>query len=687
MPQPRPTRLLSRRTIFDGAIKQVRDRGLDHAVEREKHLKPLLCLKNLINGEPSKSLPVSLIKRSLPLPLPFRPIEFLRKYPSVFEEFLPTAAAVAAPHFRLTPKTLRLDADEQLLHHSDRFKQQAAEKLSKLLMLSRIHKIPLSIIKLLLWDVGLPDDYAQTVVPEFPDCFRIADGFLELVCWSHELAVPALQHRSRKNREDEFDGEVVFPVQFSNGFEIDKKYEKWLREWQRLPYVSPYENFSHLGSTSDESDRWVVGVLHEILHVFVGKKVEKDILLEFGECLGLRSRFKRALLQHPGIFYVSSKNGTYTVVLREGYKRGALVEDHPVMNLRTQYVHLMNSVREEGKIGKVVQVDEVEAKGVEGVEGEGDGVSVEEGEDEEEACEVEDASETDVDDDEEGARRGSHRVATGRRVRDYGKEKLDVVKSGRDSWRERSPLRGSRRERSPLRDSRNERSVGRTTEKNSFEFSKRRQVRGDHKDVEYTQERSRGRDYGKEKLDVDKFKRDSGRERSPLRGSHRGRSPLRDFQNERSVRGTREKNSFEFSHRRQLRGAHKDVEYAQERSRSSKRNCRDKKAHIHGLLRLKIAIDVARSLNYLYPRCTSCENLKAANMLLDSDDLNLTQVDSNEQILDGDNSRGTPKCDVMEPLEWRVAATLCSTAIVLLSHIIKYCVDITCSNKRHYTWV
>ncbi|PPD72601.1 hypothetical protein GOBAR_DD30505 [Gossypium barbadense] len=46
------------RTFMDGAaattaIKFVRDRGLDHAVEREKNLRPLLSVKNLIKSEPS----------------------------------------------------------------------------------------------------------------------------------------------------------------------------------------------------------------------------------------------------------------------------------------------------------------------------------------------------------------------------------------------------------------------------------------------------------------------------------------------------------------------------------------------------------------------------------------------------------------------------------------------------------
>ncbi|XP_020206254.1 protein WHAT'S THIS FACTOR 9, mitochondrial [Cajanus cajan] len=602
MPQPRaprfPTLFLlrtlphshsHRRSIYDGTLKPLRDRGLDHAVEREKNLKPLHALKTLIALEPSKSLPLSLLKRSPQLP--FRPIDFIRQYPSVFHEFLPTAAATL-PHVRLTAEALRLHADEHLLLHSDGFKRHAADRLLKLLMIARVHKLPLPLLDRLRWDLGLPPASAETLAPEFPDCFRAAAGFLELVCWSHDLAVSVLENRNRE-RKGELLSRVVFPVQFSNGFEMDKKYEKWLREWQQVPYVSPYENVSHLRGSSDEYDKWVVGVLHEILHVFVGKKVEKDCLLELGEWLGLRARFKRAILQHPGIFYVSSKSGTYTVVLREGYRRGSLVEDNPVVSLRNQYVHLMNSVREEGKVGKVVQgkggVDEAKAKGVEGGgEGEGGGESGEASE--EEVVDDEDASEMDVGDDdddidEKRSRRGGGNIGSSRRGREFGKVKLDVDKPLRDSRRERSPLRDSRRESSPLRDSRRERSPLRDSRRESSplrdsrrersplrDFQRERlPLRGSHRERSPLRDsqRERGRDFGKVKLESDKPLRDSRRERSPLGDSQRERSPLRNSRRERSFGKTGEKNSLEFSKRRQVRGARKDVDSTHQRSRSS----------------------------------------------------------------------------------------------------------------------
>ncbi|XP_012081088.3 protein WHAT'S THIS FACTOR 9, mitochondrial [Jatropha curcas] len=341
------------------AIKQLRDRGLDHAVKREKHLKPLLNIKNLIKLEPAKSLPLSIICQNKDsLKIPIRPIDFIRKYPSIFEEFLPGGIGIH-PHIKLTPQVLDLDSEEELVYQSESYKQDIANRLLKLLMISRIDKIPLKILDEIKWDLGLPEDYVKSLVPDFPDCFRVIGNNLspgldsnlqlELVCWNNEKAISLMEKKATSGKLDYQKGmPIAFSMQFSTGFEMDKQLKKWYNEWQKLPYISPYENATHLGPSTDESDKWTVGVLHEVLSLFVSKKVERDTLFGLGEWLGIRSRFKRALLHHPGIFYLSGKMGT--VVLREAYKRGLVMENNPLKNIRNQYVHLMNKVTEDRKV-------------------------------------------------------------------------------------------------------------------------------------------------------------------------------------------------------------------------------------------------------------------------------------------------------------------------------------------------
>lgn len=299
-------------------------------------------------------------------------------------------------------------------------------------MLSRTNKVPLSIINYLKWDLGLPQDYEKTIVPEFPDYFQIVgDGgtrVLELVCWSNELATSVMEKKANKKGMIP----IAFPMQFSRGFEMDKKFSKWVDEWNKLPYISPYENASNLPPKSDLSDKWAVAVLHELLHILVPKKTERENLLCLGEYLGLRSRFKRALLNHPGIFYLSSKIGTDTVVLKEGYKRGLLIEDHPFMTVRNQYIHLMNTVKEVSKPislpgGRNQQKNHATANKIENGEDE----------DDEHEGELFDSSDVEVEDKNESQRGVQENVAD-KRGRITRKLNLDVKGPSRKSERERA---------------------------------------------------------------------------------------------------------------------------------------------------------------------------------------------------------------------------------------------------------
>ncbi|KAB5529965.1 hypothetical protein DKX38_020046 [Salix brachista] len=453
---PKPLHQGHRRGLVDfAAIKHVRDRGLDHAVEREKHLKPVLAVKNLLKSEPSKSLPISIITQQKDfLKIPIRPIELIRRYPSVFQEFLPGGIGIH-PHVKLTQQVLDLDIEEQLVYQSENYKNDVANRLLKLLMISRIDKIPLKLLDLLLWDLGLPQDCVKSLVPEFPDYFRVlrdknlspgsgSDLGLELVCWSNELAVSVMEKKVKSRETSYVKGmPIEFPMQFSTGFEVDKRLKQWISDWQKLPYVSPYENAIHLGPNTDESDRWAVGVLHEVLNLSVSKKVEKDTLLCLGEWLGIRSRFKRALLHHPGIFYLSNKIGTYTAVLKEGYKRGLLVEKNPVVDIRNQYIHLMHTVVEENKSITVHGGSQQQEKKIDG-KSEGQG----EKQDAKDCVEVTDAGsdfegdsedgyEYDEEEDEGESRKNANRNTPINRGRADRNKNLDVRGNSRHARRER----------------------------------------------------------------------------------------------------------------------------------------------------------------------------------------------------------------------------------------------------------
>ena len=135
---------------------------------------------------------------------------------------------------------------------------------------------------------------------------------------------------------------LAFPMTFSRGFQTEKKVKKWVEDFQRLPYLSPYEDSGRcVDPESQIAEKWTVGMLHEIISLTIGKKVEKEDLILLGEHVGLKAGFKKALVHYPGIFYQSNKNREHTILLRDGYKRDILVEKHPLMGMRFQYIRLM----------------------------------------------------------------------------------------------------------------------------------------------------------------------------------------------------------------------------------------------------------------------------------------------------------------------------------------------------------
>lgn len=135
---------------------------------------------------------------------------------------------------------------------------------------------------------------------------------------------------------------MAFPVSFTRGFGLKKKWVEWLKEWQTLPYTSPYEDAVRLDPRTDEAEKRMVGVFHELLNLMVGKKTERRNVSNMRRPLGLPQKFTKVFERHPGIFYLSQKLATQTVVLREAYGGGRnLLEEHPIVEVREKYLELM----------------------------------------------------------------------------------------------------------------------------------------------------------------------------------------------------------------------------------------------------------------------------------------------------------------------------------------------------------
>ncbi|KAG0457907.1 hypothetical protein HPP92_023064 [Vanilla planifolia] len=310
---------------------------------KARELRPLLSLKNIIAKEPEKCIPISAVsKRDRELEISGRVASFLRRYPAVFEEF--TGPKHNLPWFRLTQEAIHLDQKERDVYLKRR--PEILDRLRRFIMMSRNNVVPLRIIQGMLWYLGLPEDFLKNSEEISDGLFRvveIGDGEqgLSTEANPNEQVFSALQKYAMK--QDTI-GPVTFPLFPSKGLRLKKKIENWLEEFQRIPYVSPYEEFSSLDPNSDISEKRVVGVLHELLCLFVDNSAERRKLLCLKKFLGLPQKFHKAFERHPHVFYLLLKSKTCFVVLKEAYCGCTTteIERHPMLETRNQYVKLMS---------------------------------------------------------------------------------------------------------------------------------------------------------------------------------------------------------------------------------------------------------------------------------------------------------------------------------------------------------
>lgn len=338
----RPAVELQRATLVNVKLKWTKDRTLDSVVSRERHLRPVLHLIERISADSSGQSPAQELS---PRRHHSEVSTFMRRFPSVFYETF--SSRTGGPWFALTNAACLLRQRE--LRLLCQMESDLVDRLRRLLMMSVDRALPLGTIDQLRWDMGLPSCYQRSLVPRYPTFFDLIQPpgdervWMKLVSWDTRLAVSELQ-RSRAAQVSE-EGEekcLAFPVRFPRGFGLKKKCMEWLHEWQTLPYTSPYADASGLDPRTDVSEKRNVGVFHELLHLTLGKKTERKNVSNLRKALSLPQKFTKVFERHPGIFYLSQKMGTQTVVLREAYGAGReLLYKHPLIDIRDEYLALM----------------------------------------------------------------------------------------------------------------------------------------------------------------------------------------------------------------------------------------------------------------------------------------------------------------------------------------------------------
>ncbi|WOG84310.1 hypothetical protein DCAR_0103493 [Daucus carota subsp. sativus] len=342
-------RYQQRCSLVNIKFKWVKDSVLDAVVAGGRELKAACILVSIICSDHRCCLPVyhlSSRRGQLGLPHDLKISTFTRRYPTMFEEFYENdSGGTRVPWFRVTPEALNLHKEELLVFQQ--YQNDLLNRLRKLLMLTKNRTLPLQTIDQLKWDLGLPYNYLNSLIRHHPEHFSLVslpDGRagLRLLSWDDNLAISHLEKSSDFQTQEGVRNEnLAFPVAFTRGFGLKRKCMKWLEEWQRLPYTSPYCDSSHLDPRTDVSEKRNVGVFHELLHLTLQKKTERRNVSNLRKALFLPQKFTKVFERHPGIFYISKKSDTQTVVLREAYERQKLIQKHPLVDIREKYVSLM----------------------------------------------------------------------------------------------------------------------------------------------------------------------------------------------------------------------------------------------------------------------------------------------------------------------------------------------------------
>lgn len=306
-------------------------------------LKTVVTLKNVIAQEPNGCIPISAVsKRGLELDVPMKVARFLRLYPSIFEEFI--GPKYNLPWFRLTPEAVEIDREERRVYED--CGEDLRERLKRFILMSKGKVLPLKIIKGMQWYLGLPDDFLVYPERNLDDSFKFVDmeDGLEGLAVQGEEKVLSVMQKSAMER-GVYSGGSMEAIEFglfpSKGLRLRRKILDWLNEFQKLPYVSPYEEFSHLDPDSDIAEKRLVGFLHELLSLFVEHSAERKKLLCLKKCMGLPQKVHRAFERHPHIFYLSLRSNTCTAILKEAYSNQSTIERHPLLNVRKKYINLL----------------------------------------------------------------------------------------------------------------------------------------------------------------------------------------------------------------------------------------------------------------------------------------------------------------------------------------------------------
>ncbi|XP_062093635.1 protein ROOT PRIMORDIUM DEFECTIVE 1 [Humulus lupulus] len=337
---------------------RARDPTFEKFMDNYKNLLKVVSIQDLILANPQNPV-VSLeflCKLSQKLHLNRGSASFLRKYPHIFRIFYdPTKSQ---PLCALTNAALRIAHQEsQAIAVS---LPLVVNRLLRLLSMSTSKTVPLRAIFKVWRELGLPDDFEDSVLSQNPHLFKLLDGSepgthtLRMVddvrnqTYSFTSAVEnwRVEECCKENcGVERTEIQFSFRHGYPPGMRLSKNFKAKVKLWQSLPYVGPYEAMLPGTMRSKAAamalEKRAVAIVHEFLSLTVEKMVEVEKISHFRKWFGIDLNIRDLFLDHPGIFYLSTKGKRHTVFLREAYDRGCLIHPNPVYHARRKLLDLV----------------------------------------------------------------------------------------------------------------------------------------------------------------------------------------------------------------------------------------------------------------------------------------------------------------------------------------------------------
>ncbi|KAF5192194.1 WHAT'S THIS FACTOR 1-like protein [Thalictrum thalictroides] len=347
-------------------VKRRKELPFDNVIQRDKKLKLVMKIRRILVSQPDRTMSLRELgkfRRELGLTRKRRFIALLKRFPAVFEI---VEEGVYSLKFKLTPEAERLYMEELKIRNE--MEDLVVIKLRKLLMMSLEKRIHLDKIAHLMHDLGLPQDFRDTVCQRYPQYFKVVaterGPALELTHWDPELAVSAAEISEEENQARETEERNLIidrPPKFNRvklprGLNLSKGEMRRIMKFREIPYISPYSDFSELRAGTNEKEKHACGVVHEILSLTIEKRTLVDHLTHFRDEFRFSQQLRGMLIRHPDMFYVSLKGERDSVFLREAYRDSQLIDKDRSLIIKERFRALVAVPRYRGRSGRQTEM-------------------------------------------------------------------------------------------------------------------------------------------------------------------------------------------------------------------------------------------------------------------------------------------------------------------------------------------